>query len=271
MPGGGRVDQDQVGGAGPLELLHLAEHEDVLHARDGGRHHVEGPRAAEAREIRRRPWSSRYSSERLVGGEGAGPHARARAPPPRRSAAAAPKHAASPDLPSTSTISTLMPARAAATASAAVTVVFPTPPLPATITTREVAQKRSRSMATDATGVPSTAPSAASRVHVPRSRSRASRSRSTRPRRAAEHAGRPERDRRRAGRGLLRPAQRVARPRRDPARRTTTRSTLLVLQVTRRARSTPTSTTSCARSSGRACRSRCGSGRRAPTPRARPR
>ncbi|MFI5054122.1 MAG: nodulation protein NfeD, partial [Acidimicrobiia bacterium] len=32
----------------------------------------------------------------------------------------------------------------------------PTPPLPATITTREVAQKRSRSMATDATGVPIT-------------------------------------------------------------------------------------------------------------------
>ena len=46
-----------------------------------------------------------------------------------------------------------MPARAAATANAAVTVVFPTPPLPATITTREVAQKRSRSMAKDATGV----------------------------------------------------------------------------------------------------------------------
>src|SRR3954447_13818022 len=47
-----------------------------------------------------------------------------------------------------------MPVRAAAVASAAVTVVLPTPPLPATITTREAAQKRSRSMATDATGVP---------------------------------------------------------------------------------------------------------------------
>src|SRR5689334_7305947 len=46
-----------------------------------------------------------------------------------------------------------MPVRAAAVASAAVTVVLPTPPLPATITTREAAQKRSRSMATDATGV----------------------------------------------------------------------------------------------------------------------
>jgi membrane-bound serine protease (ClpP class) len=49
-----------------------------------------------------------------------------------------------------------MPVRAAAVASAAVTVVFPTPPLPATITTLEVAQKRSRSMVTDATGVPIT-------------------------------------------------------------------------------------------------------------------
>src|SRR4051794_33952621 len=47
-----------------------------------------------------------------------------------------------------------MPAAAAADASAAVTVVLPTPPLPATITTLEAAQKRSRSMVTDATGVP---------------------------------------------------------------------------------------------------------------------
>src|ERR1700686_5389786 len=43
----------------------------------------------------------------------------------------------SPDLPSISTTSTLEPARAAATANAAVTVVFPTPPLPATMTTWE--------------------------------------------------------------------------------------------------------------------------------------
>ena len=50
-------------------------------------------------------------------------------------------------------ISTFMPARVAATASAAVTVVFPTPPLPATIITREAEHKRSRSMLHDATGV----------------------------------------------------------------------------------------------------------------------
>src|SRR5438309_11884884 len=51
-----------------------------------------------------------------------------------------------PDLPSTSTTSTLEPARAAATANAAVTVVLPTPPLPATMTTREVEQKRATSI-----------------------------------------------------------------------------------------------------------------------------
>ena len=55
--------------------------------------------------------------------------------------------AASPDLPSTSTISTLMPVRAAATASVAVTVVLPTPPLPATMITREVEQNCASSIA----------------------------------------------------------------------------------------------------------------------------
>ena len=52
-----------------------------------------------------------------------------------------PKAVGNPDLPSTSTISTLMPVRAAATARVAETVVLPTPPLPATMTTREVEQK----------------------------------------------------------------------------------------------------------------------------------
>src|SRR5258705_4613945 len=43
-------------------------------------------------------------------------------------------------------MSTLEPARAAATAKAAVTVVFPTPPLPATMTTWEAEQKRATSI-----------------------------------------------------------------------------------------------------------------------------
>src|SRR4051794_15447848 len=45
-----------------------------------------------------------------------------------------------------------MPVRVAAVASAAVTVVFPTPPLPATMTIREAEQNCSRSMAENATG-----------------------------------------------------------------------------------------------------------------------
>src|SRR5258706_11432734 len=59
---------------------------------------------------------------------------------------AAPNMVGSPDLPSTSTTSTLEPARAAATANAAVTVVFPTPPLPATMTTWEAEQNRATSI-----------------------------------------------------------------------------------------------------------------------------
>src|SRR5262249_10579793 len=51
-------------------------------------------------------------------------------------------------------MSTRLPARVAAVAMAAVTVVLPTPPLPATIKTREAEQNCSRSMAEDATGVP---------------------------------------------------------------------------------------------------------------------
>src|SRR6185437_14173155 len=43
-------------------------------------------------------------------------------------------------------MSTLEPSRAAVAASAAVTVVFPTPPLPATMTTWEAEQKRATSI-----------------------------------------------------------------------------------------------------------------------------
>ncbi len=41
MPRGGRVEQDQVDGARPFELLDLAEHEDVLDAGRRGGDHVE--------------------------------------------------------------------------------------------------------------------------------------------------------------------------------------------------------------------------------------
>ena len=139
MAGGGRVEHDQVGGARLLEALHLAEHEDVLHAGNGRRDHVERARRREPLRDPLQAVAFEVFEERGVGRECAGRDAvvelgfvvgeRGRS-----------NAAASPDLPSTSTMSTLMPVRAAATASAAVTVVLPTPPLPATITTRDVEQ-----------------------------------------------------------------------------------------------------------------------------------
>ena len=189
-----------------------------------------------------------------------------------------PKHAASPDLPSTSTISTLMPVRVAAVASAAVTVVLPTPPLPATMTTREAEQKRSRSMAQNATGVPLAR-------FVRRASRRASCSGAVvaivlacasgalgATGAACGLAGRSARHRRRAGRGLLRSAQRVADARRDRAGERDRHAPLLDLpgEVAGRDRRRRAPRSS-ARSTGRRCRSSCGSGRRVPTPRARPR
>ena len=95
------------------------------------------PELTRRRESRRMPRSPRYSSNAR-----SGESVRARTPgassPSSYSSGARPKHAGSPDLPSTSTMSTLAPVRAAATARAALTVVFPTPPLPATMTTRDI-------------------------------------------------------------------------------------------------------------------------------------
>ena len=42
------VDQDQIGGPLPLQLLHLAEHQHVADARNGGRDHVEDPGSGQA-------------------------------------------------------------------------------------------------------------------------------------------------------------------------------------------------------------------------------
>ena len=165
-----------------------------------------------------------------------------------------------------------MPVRAAAVASAAVTVVLPTPPLPATITTREVAQKRSRSMATDATGVPiARRMRRGACVACSRSSSRVRCSRSTPS---------PAQRRRPVGRRGIDVVQ--VEGYLDPP------NVSLILDAideandepldtadppgrSRPARSTPTSRRSSARSSARRSRSRCGSGRRVPTPRARPR
>ena len=84
--------------------------------------------------------------ERGVGREEAGPDPRVEVDLVVATAPGAPNIVGSPDLPSTSTMSTLDPARAAVTASAAVTVVFPTPPLPATMTTWEAEQNRATSI-----------------------------------------------------------------------------------------------------------------------------
>ena len=103
------------------------------------------PDATSRFEMRFMPWVSRYSTSAASGVRN-----RARTPGSRSVSSypkpVAPNIAGSPDLPSTSTISTLRPARAAVTASAAVTVVFPTPPLPATITTWEVEQNSATSI-----------------------------------------------------------------------------------------------------------------------------
>ena len=62
MAGGGGVDHDQVGHAGPLERLDLPQHEQVVDAGRGGGDHVEDARCGSAgRAAGCSPWSSRYS------------------------------------------------------------------------------------------------------------------------------------------------------------------------------------------------------------------
>ena len=83
VAGGRRVEDDEVGGAvgasRPLELLDLAEHEDVADAGHGGGDHVE--RAGGHQPLREPPEAvlAEVLEERVVGGERAGPD-RPRAP-----------------------------------------------------------------------------------------------------------------------------------------------------------------------------------------------
>ena len=76
MPGGGRVEDDQVGGVGPLELLHLAQHEDVAHAGDRGGDHVERPRPTEPFRDPSHTVGVEVLEQGVVGSEGARPHPR---------------------------------------------------------------------------------------------------------------------------------------------------------------------------------------------------
>ena len=74
MAGGGRVEHDEVGVAAPLELLHLAEDEDVLDAGGGGGHDVEGAGGHEPLRDPRQPVVAEVVEQGLVGGQRAGPH-----------------------------------------------------------------------------------------------------------------------------------------------------------------------------------------------------
>ena len=242
-----------------------------LHAGDRGRDDVERPRPTEPLRDPSHTVVVEVLEQGVVGSEGARPDARPELRflvGERRLA----EQAASPDLPSTSTISTLMPVRAAAVASAAVTVVFPTPPLPATITTREVAQKRSRSMSTDATGVLDRAPDATPHRVLRRPRGR--RARLLAPRRGR----RARRRSRSAGAASTSCRSRATSTRRTSrssstrsTKRTTVGPTLLVLQLNSSGAIDADIETVVARHQPLdGARSRCGSARRAPTPRAPP-
>ena len=169
-----------------------------------------------------------------------------------------------------------MPARAAATASAAVTVVFPTPPLPATMTTWEVEQNC-------ATSIPACYERPMRSPHVRRPRRCRGRPgarggrllaavvacgrRDRRPPRG--HAAAAPRDSGRTGivvvqvNGLIDPsnAALITKSLRDAATRA--RLAASCSSSTLRARSTSTRRRSCSAIATRRCRSRCGSARRA--------
>ena len=74
VAGGRRVEHDQVGGPGLFELLHLAEHEDVAHAGDGGGDHVEGARPSETLGDPSHTVTVEVLQQGVVGGEGPCPH-----------------------------------------------------------------------------------------------------------------------------------------------------------------------------------------------------
>ena len=74
VAGGGGVEHDQVGGLAPLELLDLAEDEDVLDAGRGRGHHVDGPARREPPRDPAHAVVLEVLEQGVVGREGAGPH-----------------------------------------------------------------------------------------------------------------------------------------------------------------------------------------------------
>ena len=122
----------------PLQLLDLAEHQDVLDAGSGGGDDLDHPAVGQLLGQLAEAVAVHVLDEGDVGSEGSGPDVRAPAPARRsRGSPSAPRAATRPLLASTATISTERPAAAPILASAAETVVLPTPPFPATMTTRD--------------------------------------------------------------------------------------------------------------------------------------
>ena len=122
VAGGRPVDDDHVALAGPLELLDLAEHDEVVDARCGGADDVD--------HAGRRQAAWRSSGSRARRGTPRAPRRPRSGAASRSGTQLAPASACRRARPR----STRSPVFAAARASTAVTVVLPTPPLPATIT-----------------------------------------------------------------------------------------------------------------------------------------
>ena len=82
--GGGRIQEEQVGLPHPLQLLDLAQDEDVLDARRGGGHHVQGAGRHESTGDARQAVVAEVVEQGVVGRERAGPHLAVPVRPPTR-------------------------------------------------------------------------------------------------------------------------------------------------------------------------------------------
>ncbi len=74
MPGRRRVDHDQVRHLRPLQLLDLAQDQDVPDAGDGGRHHVQHPRVRQPLGHALQPVILEILDQRVVRCQPPGPH-----------------------------------------------------------------------------------------------------------------------------------------------------------------------------------------------------
>ena len=145
VAGGRRVDDHEIGRARLLDRLDLAENEDLLHTGNRGRDDLERARVDEPLRDALHPVRDEVVDEGRVGRQ---------EPRPRRvveldllvAERRRAEHRRQSRLPLDLDDEHRTPGAAAVTASAPVTVVFPTPPFPATITTREVEQKSATSI-----------------------------------------------------------------------------------------------------------------------------